>query len=328
MAKPLILDEGTIAGLLKMEDLIPLMERALADFSTGRADQPVRTVLAPQGHRSILAVMPGYLPANNALAVKVVTFASRNAELNLPTHLATILLHDPATGSLLALLDGRLVTEMRTAAVSAAASKALSRPGSKILAILGSGVQARGHLEAFRIVHRLEEVRVWSSTAARRETFASEQSRRLGLRARPARSAEEAVEGADLVVAVTSSPTPVLKGAWIAPGAHVTAAGACVANRREIDGEAVRRARVFVDSEAAARVEAGDILLAEEEGSIGPDHVAGEIGSVFAGKLPGRTVEDQVTLFKSLGLAVEDVASAEHLYRLARERKAGVAISL
>jgi ornithine cyclodeaminase/alanine dehydrogenase-like protein (mu-crystallin family) len=328
MGKPLLLDESTVSKLIRMEDLIPLMERALSDFSTGRANQPVRTVIAPEGHHSMLAVMPAHLATSDALGVKVVTFASRNAELGLPTHLATILLHDPATGTLLALIDGRLVTEMRTAAVSAAASKALARPRSKVLAILGSGVQARSHLEAFRIVHKLEEVRVWSPTPARREAFAEEQSARHGIAVRAVAGVEKAVAGADLVVAVTSSPTPVLRGDWLAAGSHVTAAGACVASRREIDGEAVRRSRVLVDSIAAARVEAGDILLAEREGSVDAHHLVGEIGSVFAGKLAGRSAENQITLFKSLGLAVEDVAAAAHLHRIARERGAGVEIDL
>ncbi|MBI3449752.1 MAG: ornithine cyclodeaminase family protein [Acidobacteria bacterium] len=328
MPKVLLLDEAAVASLLTMNDLIPLMERALAEFSAGRVDQPVRTVVAPAGHHSMLAVMPGHVPSMAALGVKVVTVAPGNADLHLPTHLATILLHDPATGALLALIDGRLVTEMRTAAVSAAASKALARPGARRLAIVGSGVQAHSHLEAFREVHDLDEISVFSPAPASREAFAARESKRHGIRVRPVGSAEEAVTGADLVVVATASPTPVVLGRWLAEGAHVTAVGACVANRREIDGEAVARARVFVDSIAAARVEAGDILLAESEGSVKGNAVAGEIGAVFAGGLPGRTSDRQITLFKSLGLAVEDVAAASHLHRLARERRAGVEISL
>jgi len=326
--KTMLLDEKTLRQVLEMKDLIPLMERALADFSTGKANQPVRSVLYPEGHHSVLGVMPGFLPENQALGVKVVTFVPRNAEIDLPTHLATILLHDPATGALLSIMDGRLITEMRTAAVSAAASKALAAPGSKVLAILGSGVQARSHLEAFSVVHRLSEVRVWSRTPASREAFVAEIAKGGGPRAVAAPTAEEAVRGADLVVTVTSSRTPVLEGRWLKEGMHLTAAGACAGSHRELDGEAVRRSRVFVDSIAAARVEAGDILIAEQEKAIGSDHVAGEIGAVFARTLPGRASADQITLFKSLGLAVEDVATAGLVYRLACERKVGVEVGI
>jgi len=328
MPKVLLLDEPSVAALLTMKDLIPLMERALADFSSGKVDQPVRTVVAPTGHHSMLAVMPGHLPGFGALGVKLVTVAPRNAALGLPTHLATILLHDPATGALLALIDGRLVTEMRTAAVSAAASRALARGRPRRLGILGSGVQAHSHLEAFHEAHDLEDVAVFSPTPGSREGFAARESKRTGISVRAVATAEEAVRGADLIVVATPSRAPVLRGAWLSPGMHVTAVGACIPSHREIDGESVARSRVFVDSVAASRVEAGDILLAEQEGAIPEGHVAGEIGAVFARELEGRRGDAEITLFKSLGLAVEDVATAGHLYHLARERGAGVEISI
>ena len=320
---PLLLDEAAVGALLRMGDLIGLMERTLADFSSGRAIQPVRTVLPIGGHDARMAVMPGYLPGADALAVKVVTVAPGNVERGLPSHLATVLLLDPTTGALLAILDGRLITEMRTAAVSAAAARALARPGASVLALLGSGVQARSHLEAMMLVRSIEHVRVWSPSAERREAFAREASRISGLVVEAAASAESAVRGAGLVVTATSSRTPVLEGRWLEPGVHVTGVGASQADQREMDAETVRRASVWVDSLAAARVEAGDLLIAEREGMRWDDQVRGEIGAVFEGVLGGRKGEDEITLFKSLGLAVEDAASARHVWRLALERGPG-----
>jgi len=315
---PLLLTERDLARLLQMEDLIDLMERTLAGFSAGRALQPVRTTLPIEPHEAFMAVMPAYLPATGALAVKLVTLAPRNLEAGLPSHLATVLLLEPATGRLLAIMDGRLVTEMRTAAVSAAAARALALPGASTLAVLGSGVQARSHLEALRLVRPIRAARVWSPSREHREAFAREESARLSLAVEAIDTAEAAVRGADLIVTATSSRTPVLRGDWLAPGAHVSAVGASRPDWRELDAEAVRRARVFVDSRAGARAESGDLLLAERVGAIGPDHVAGDIGQVFAGTLAGRGARDQVSLFKSLGMAVDDAATAQHAYRLAR----------
>ena len=320
-APPLVLDEAAVGALLRMGDLIGLMERTLADFSSGRALQPVRTVLPIGGHDARMAVMPGYLPGADALAVKVVTVAPGNLERGLPSHLATVLLLDPATGALLAILDGRLITEMRTAAVSAAAARALARPGATVLALLGSGVQAQSHLEAMMLVRPIERVRVWSPSSERREAFAREASRTSGIAVEAAGSPERAVRGAGMVVTATSSRAPVLEGRWLEPGAHVTGVGACRADQREMDAETVKRASVWVDSLAAARVEAGDLLLAERDGVRWDEHVRGEIGAVFEGTLAGRNGDDEITLFKSLGLAVEDAASARHVWRLALERR-------
>jgi len=329
LAAPLLVDEAAVAALLRIEELVDLMERTLADFSSGRARQPVRSVVQAEPHATLMAVMPGYLPGSEALAVKVVTVAPQNPARGLPSHLATVLLLDPATGALLAILDGRLITEMRTAAVSAAAARALARPGARTLALLGSGVQAHSHLEAFRAVFPLERVQVWSPDRAHREEFARAHAPGTAGATgsapaiRAAASADQAVASADLVVVATSSRTPVLEGRWLAPGAHLTAVGACRPDQRELDAETVRRASVWVDSLAAARVEAGDLLLAERDGVAWADRVRGEIGAVFEGTLAGRRDADEITLFKSLGLAVEDAASARLAYQRALERQPG-----
>ena len=294
------LDESAVGRLLRMEEVIPAMERALADFSSGTVVQPVRTMLPVDEHGGFLGLMPAY--TGSALGTKLVGFYPRNTDV--PTHHATILLFRPETGEPLVSMDGRLITEVRTAAVSAVATKHLARSDASVLAIIGSGVQARSHLEALRLVREFREVRVWSPRRA--DAFAQEHA------VDAAASAEEAVRGADVVVTATTSPTPVLFGEWLSPGVHINAVGAPRPDWRELDDEVLRRAKVYVDSREAAMKESGDVIAAGE--------VFAEIGEVAAGTRPGRQSDEEVTLFKSLGLAVEDVATAELVYRKALGR--------
>jgi ornithine cyclodeaminase/alanine dehydrogenase-like protein (mu-crystallin family) len=294
------LTESDVRGLLRYEDLVPAVERALADLSAGSAVQPLRTVIPVADHRGFLGVMPAY---SGALGAKLVTFFPEN--LGVHTHHAVIVLFGPETGEPLAIMDGRLITEMRTGAVSAAATKKLAREDASVLAILGSGVQARSHLEALRLVRNLLEVRVWSPRSAKQ--FAEE----FGVRA--AESAEEAVRGADVIVVATTSQTPVLRGEWLSPGAHVNAVGASRPDWRELDDEVLSRARIFVESREAASRESGDVIAA--------GRIDAEIGEVFSGKAPGRTSEKEITLFKSVGVAVEDLAAADLVYRAATRKE-------
>ncbi|PYK68640.1 MAG: ornithine cyclodeaminase [Verrucomicrobia bacterium] len=289
-AAPIILNEEDIRKRLRMEDLIPAMAEALRDLSAGAVLQPLRTVLSISAHNGFLGVMPA---SGRALGAKLVTFYPQNKEV--PTHHAMILLFRPETGEPLAVMDGRLITEMRTAAVSAVATKLLARTEAKTLTILGSGVQARSHLEALQPVRSFAEVRVWSPRNAGR--FAQE----FNLHA--AHSAEEAVRGADVIVVATSAITPVLRGDWLAPGAHINAVGATRPNWRELDDEVLRRSTIYVESREPALKESGDVIAA------GKDLI--EIGEVIAGKRAGRTSIDQVTLFKSVGVAAEDIAAAD-----------------
>jgi thiomorpholine-carboxylate dehydrogenase len=288
------LDEAAVEKLLRMEEVIPAMERALSDFSSGKVVQPVRTMLPVDEHQGFLGLMPAYTGA--ALGTKLVAFYPRNTEV--PTHHATILLFKPETGEPLANMDGRLITEVRTAAVSAVATQHLASSDASVLAIIGSGVQAHSHLDALRLVRNFREVRVWSPRRA--AAFAKEH----GVRA--ATSAEEAVRGADVVVTATTSPTPVLSGGWLAPGTHINAVGAPRPDWRELDDEVLERSRVYVDSREAALKESGDVIAAGE--------IFAEIGEVVSGAKPGRRSAEEITLFKSLGLAVEDVATAELVY--------------
>jgi thiomorpholine-carboxylate dehydrogenase len=296
--EPLFLNEEQVRQHLRMADLIPAMEKALIDFSADRVTQPVRSIIHVDPPGGFLGLMPALTP--DGLGLKVVTFYPSNAEHGIPTHMATIFLVDPQTGTPLAIMDGRLITEMRTAAVSAAATKLLAAPDSKILAILGSGVQARSHAEALRLVRNFEEIRVWSPTREHAKQFAEE----IG---GTAVSAEETVRGADVVVTVTNSKTPVLKGSWLKRGSHVNAIGACRPDWRELDDEAMRNV-VFVDSGEGAMKESGDIILSHAK-------IYAELGEALAGKVPPRA--NETTIFKSLGMAVEDIAVALLVYRAA-----------
>ena len=324
----LLLREAHLRDLLTMRELVPLMDRTLAAFSTGGAVQPLRPVVPVSAHGGLLAVMPAYLVAQEAVGLKAVTVYPGNAARDLPTHLATILLLDAETGALRALLDGRLITEMRTAATSAAATAALSARTGRTLALLGAGVQAHSHLEAMREVRPVEDVRVWSRTTERADRFAGEMRERLGLNVAAARSPRDAVRGADVICTVTSSRTPVLEGEWLEPGMHINAVGACLPDWRELDTDAVRRCRVFVDSRQSALAEAGDLVVPIGMNALSPSHIRAEIGEVFAGGHPGRTEADEITLFESLGLAVEDVASAKLAYEHALARGIGDELSL
>lgn len=302
--QPLFLSEEQVRKHLRMTELIPAMEKALIDFSRGTVTQPVRSIITIDPPGGFLGLMPALTP--DGLGLKAVTFYPSNAERGIPTHMATIFLVDAQTGAPLAIMDGRLITEMRTAAVSAAATKLLASPDAKILAILGSGVQARSHVNGLRLVRQFEEIRAWSPTFEHAKRFAQE------IDATATSSAEEAVRNADVIVTVTSSKTPVLKGDWLKPGCHVNAIGACRPDWRELDDEAMHNSVVFVDSREGALKESGDVILSGAR-------IYAELGEVFAGKVPPRA--NEATVFKSLGMAVEDIAAATLVYRRSRSAR-------
>jgi alanine dehydrogenase len=324
----LLLTEQDVRQLISMDDLIETMHSALVEFSSDRVLQPLRTVLEVGEQRAFFGVMPAYLPKSAALGTKLVTVFAGNAALGLPTHLATIVLLDSETGELLAIMDGRFITEARTAAVSAVSARLLARADAGVLAILGSGVQARSHLTALDRVRTLREVRVWSRSDAHRRAFATGMRSQVAAPIRPVASAQEAVEGADLIVLATAAREPVVRSEWIGDGAHIAAVGACRPDQREMEAQLVGRARVFVDSRAGALAEAGDLVLAARDGFFDESRIAGELGELAAGKVTGRTSPSDVTLFKSLGMAVEDVAAAHLAYVRAAERGLGRGIPL
>ena len=285
-------DEAAVRRVLRYEDLITAMEQALADFSTGKVLQPVRSILPVEEHHGFFGIMPAVY--GNLMGAKLVTLFPRNAGTALPTHQGIIAMLRATTGEPLAMLDGRLITEMRTAAVTAVATKHLANPKAHTLAILGSGVQARAHFEALRCVRHFDDIRVWSRNTAHAQEFAAE----IGA---TATSAEDAVREADIVVTVTHSSEPILFGSWLKPGVLINAVGAVGTTNRELDDAAMQGA-VVVDSREAAQVESGDILLAGAT-------IYAELGEILAGNAPKPTAERVV--FKSLGLAVEDLAAAK-----------------
>jgi alanine dehydrogenase len=356
-----VLTEADVKAVLTMEDLIETMASALRSFSLGQVEQPVRSVIAV-GNEAFFGTMPAFVrppievgpgsdlgptrvrPAGDAraaLGAKLVTVFSANAVKGLPSHLASILLLDPDTGALRALLDGRYITETRTAAVSAVSSRLLARPTAKSLAIIGSGVQARSHLEALSRVHTLKHVAVWSPNKSHCDRFVADA--KTATRSDPGPTqvrprsdpyaissvdhVGEAVVGADIIVLVTASPTPVLESGWVKPGAHLICVGACRPTQREIDPDLTARARLFVDSRAAALVESGDVVMGIQEGRFGPDHIVAELGELVNGAV-GRRSDTEITIFKSLGMAVEDVTAADLAYRRAVERNLGLELSL
>lgn len=291
----LYLGEERIRDLLSWDGLISTMETALAAFSRGQVLQPVRNMLTIEDGRRYLGVMPA--AAVDAMGAKLVSFYPGNAGADLPTHFAQIALFRPDTGEPLAAMDGRLITEMRTAAVSAAITKHLAAPDSRVLALLGSGVQASAHVDALSQVRNFEEIRVWSRTAAHAARFAERHNA-------SAVSAEAAVRGADVIVTATSARQPVLKGAWLKPGAHVNAVGSPRPSWRELD-DAVMANTLIVDSRDAVLQESGDVILSKAA-------IFAEAGEIFAGtkEVPPSTT----TVFKSVGIAIEDIAAAKLVY--------------
>jgi thiomorpholine-carboxylate dehydrogenase len=286
------LDEAAIRQVLRFEDLIPAMARALIDFSSGRLQQPVRNIISIPQYNGFMGIMPAVY--GDIMGAKLVNLYPNNGARGLPTHLAIIAVFRAETGEPLAVMDGRLITELRTAAVSAAATRLLASPNAKSLAILGSGVQARAHVRALALVRTFDDIRVWSRDSQHAQTFATE----MGA---TATSAEDAVRGADVVATCTNSPEPILRGAWLKPGVLVNAVGAVGPKRRELDDEAMRGV-VVVDSRDAALQESGDVLLAQAP-------IYAELGELLAGTKP--MPKSEVTVFKSLGLAVEDLAAAK-----------------
>jgi thiomorpholine-carboxylate dehydrogenase len=294
----MFLDEERIAGLLNWDNLIPAMETALAGFSQGRVVQPVRNMLTIDEGKRYLGIMPAV--GDTAMGAKLVSFYPGNAGTQVPTHHAMILLFRTATGEPLAVMDGRLITEMRTAAVSAAATRRLASPASAVLALLGSGVQARAHLSALTHLRHFDEIRVWSRTPAHAQRFAEEH----GIHAA---DIETAVRGADVIVTATNALEPILKGDWLKPGAHVNAVGSPRPTWRELDDRAMANT-LIVDSREAVLKESGDVILAGAP-------IYAELGEIFAGLKTAPL--GATTIFKSVGIAIEDIAAAKLVYDLA-----------
>jgi ornithine cyclodeaminase/alanine dehydrogenase-like protein (mu-crystallin family) len=325
--KLLVLSGAAARQLLPPAECAAAMRAALTALARGEADQPLRTVVRPEHATGLIGLMPAYLSGpDGAYALKALCIVPGNPARGLDSHQGIVLLSGAATGEPLALLNASVVTEIRTAAVSAVATELLARADATELAIIGTGVQARAHLRAISSSRRLTGIRIAGRDPASASRFAAELTGDAGLAGVPVipcGSAAEAVAGAGIVVTVTSSAEPVLRRAWLAPGTHINAVGACLPQQRELDARTVAAAAFFADSRESVRAESGDFLLALAEGAIGPDHIRAELGEILTGSAPGRADDDEITVFESLGIAVEDLAAAALAYRKAAESGAG-----
>jgi ornithine cyclodeaminase/alanine dehydrogenase-like protein (mu-crystallin family) len=324
----LVLSQSDIAHLLPMRDCIDLMADALSALARGDALLPLRQVLRLPDGKSAFAIMPAYLGAPKAVGAKVITVFPDNHGTAFDSHQGAVLLFEAEHGSLAAVMDASSITAIRTAAVSGLATRLLAREKAATVALLGSGVQARTHLEAMCAVRPVTDVRVWSRNRDAVRRFAERESRRHQIAVEPVTSAREAVEDVDVVCTVTASREPVVTGAWLPDGVHVNAVGASLPFARELDTAAVVRGRLYVDRRESALNEAGDFLIPKKEGAIGDDHIVGELGELVLGRVPGRRTDSEVTIFKSLGLAVEDVAAAQLIYERASAEGQGTRVEM
>jgi ornithine cyclodeaminase len=328
----LVLSADDVSRLLPMRECIEVMRQALGALAEGHALVPLRLVMRMPDASGFLGLMPGYIAPNGgrqgALGMKAVSVFPGNASRGIDTHQGAVLLFEADTGRLTALMDGGTITAIRTAAVSGVATDVLAVRDASQLAILGAGVQARTHLQAIAAVRRLKRATIWSRNPGHASALVAEQGSNFGFPIEAVPTIEAAVRAADIVATVTASPEPLVQRAWIKEGAHINAVGSSIPSTRELDTATVADARLFVDRRESALNEAGDVLIPLREGAFGPDHIVAELGEVIVGKNPGRRSPSELTIFKSLGLAVEDVASAAYVVDQARRLKVGQTVQM
>lgn len=327
--KTLILGHSEVARLMTMRECIGLMEETFKILASGDRVIPLRSIMAVPKVKGFLGVMPGYVGGKDPImGLKITGVYPENFKTPYDSHQGAVVLFDVRYGFPLAIVDATSITAVRTAAVSAVATKFLARPDASNLALLGSGVQAEKHLEALSLVRPVRKVRVWSVPHDHALKFADKTSKLYSFDIEAAETADEAVRDADIICTVTPSPTPILHGAAVRPGTHINAVGACTASARELDSEAVRRSRLFSDYRESLFNESGDFLIPLKEGVIREDHLIGEIGDVITGKMNGRTSDRDITLFKSLGISLEDLTSARYIYQKALDLKIGTYVEI
>ena len=323
-----IINQTEIRQLLPMAECLDLMSEALKALARGASILPLRQVIALPDKSGLLAVMPSYSGNLPAMGVKVISVFPGNLGTELDSHQGAVLLFETERGRLIAILDASEITAIRTAAVSGVATRVLAREDATDLAILGSGVQARTHLEAMLVARNITRVRVWSRRFENARTFAESESLRNNLSVTAVRTAQEAVTAADIICTTTPAKEPVLFGEWISPGTHINAAGAFGPTTRELDTVAMVKSRLFVDRRESTLNESGDFLIPKREGAISDAHILGELGELLIEKVRGRTAPGEITLFKSMGIAIEDLASAHYIYNKAVQQGIGTSIEL
>jgi ornithine cyclodeaminase/alanine dehydrogenase-like protein (mu-crystallin family) len=322
--KTLVLSHEEVVELLPIQECIVAMRDALISLAAGEAYQPLRTIIRPPDAAGVMGLMPSYLSGDRAaFGLKAICVFPGNPAKGMDTHQEGVLLFSAENGELLAMINASAITAIRTASVSAVATALLAREDACNLAIIGTGVQARSHLAAMSHVRDIRRCRIASRRAEHAQKFAEEMRRDYSFPIKPVESVAEALESADLIVTATSATEPIVRREWISPGAHLNVVGACNPNMREVDSATMTASSLFVDRRESTVNESGDYLLALRDGAIGPDHIRAEIGEVLKGDRPGRTSPEEITLFKSLGIGIEDLAAAEYLYRKAKALSAG-----
>ncbi len=320
----LVLSHAEVSELMPLDECIPLMREAFIALASGKVHLPLRSIIRPPQAKGLLGLMPSYVSGERlAFGLKAVCVFPGNPAIGKDAHQGAVLLFSGETGELQAIMNASAITAIRTAAATAVATDLLARKDADSLAILGSGVQARTHLLAMAEVRELKHCRIASRDFEHAQKFANEMNHQISFPVEAVETVAEALEGADLIVTTTTAREPIIKREWIGAGSHLNLVGACVPNAREADGQAVAAASLFVDSRESAHNEAGDYILAAREGLIGPDHIRAELGEVLIGAKPGRSSEEEITCFKSLGIAVEDLFAAEYLFRKAQRLKVG-----
>lgn len=324
----LVINQSEVSAALPMRACIDLMRDSLAALARGEAVQPLRSHIATPDKRGILAAMPGYLAPARAMGIKVLTVFPANEGSDVDSHQGAVLLFEEERGVLIAMLDATAITAIRTAAVSGLATDLLARAEAGDLAVLGAGTQALTHIEAMLAVRRLRRIRVWNRTAERGQRLAGLVEARFGRSVDLCSSVEQAVLGADIICTTTAAREPILRSEWVSHGAHLNVVGSSVPRSREVETALMVRARLFVDARESALREPGDILIPLAEGAITPDHIVAELGELASGLKRWERREGDVTLFKSQGIAIEDIAAARYAYEEARRRGLGTAVAL
>jgi ornithine cyclodeaminase len=328
----LVLSHTEVSQLLPMNECIAVMREALTALANGLVHQPLRTIIRPAGAHGVMGLMPAYrsdprasdgIASGAAFGLKAICVFPRNPDRGLDSHQGAVLIFSGETGELLAMMNASAITAIRTAAVSGVATDLLARADACELALIGAGVEARSHLFAMAAVRALKRCRVASRNFANAQKFAAEMQSSFSFPIEAVETIAQALRGADLVVTATNAREPIVKRAWIAAGAHLNVVGSSAPNAREVDSETMAAASLFVDRRESTVNEAGDYLFAVRAGAIGPEHIRAELGELLTGEKPGRTSAAEITLFKSLGIAIEDLAAAEYLYRQAKELGVG-----
>jgi len=325
MAKVRLLSRAHVQELITMEGAINILEQAFADFATGNVIMPTRTPITAPEFAGLSLFMPAYIPGLKALGAKVVTVYTDNpAKFNLPNVMGTIILLNPETGAPICIMDGGYLTAVRTGAVSGLATKYLARMDAKVHTLFGTGVQARTQAWAVAKTRELERCLIYSvDDDETKQAFAREATKITGVQTEVAKDAESAVRACDILTLATSAKEPIINGAWVEPGTHINAIGSHAPGMRELDTAIVVKSKVFPDSAEACRAEAGDFQIPIEEGAWSMDNIAAELGEVVAGTKNGRVADSDITLFKSVGLALQDLATATYVYKEAAERGVG-----